>query len=154
MLAVRDYRAIEMVFPLIGDFFDRCCTKIDSVPTKTVFSKYTELLPTSMCYNSVLKWAAFRPSKLSSQIRLFKHIAIEVLCPFHTSNLGTLQFQLLDHILDDIRRFWGLHFNYACVLEQGHTLFKAQYSQKFKRRPTAQNEATSTIDRYNAIQLE
>lgn len=50
MLEAKDYRALDMVFPFIGSYIDRCCNEGDEAPVTSIYLQYSDILVISMRY--------------------------------------------------------------------------------------------------------
>ena len=65
---------------------------------------------------------------------------------FQKSQMNTLNFHMLDHLVDDLRRNGGLKFSDSCLYEHSHVKVKQFYRETSKRKDTALKQ---TIESYH-----
>ena len=92
-------------------------------------------------------WTEADVNKLQKLIDSFKTNARDVLGEYHTSNMGTRKWLLLDHLACDIRRTGGLRHIDAGPYENSHVNFKQAYRQSSQRKATGLEE---TFSKFNA----
>lgn len=145
MLEGTDYRSLDIVFPFVGMFVDRCTDEIQTAVSTKLFVLYVEVMQSAMSYDSHMQvtWNEASVIKLEQKIRLFKKKAVELYANFQPSGLCTEKMHLLDHICEDIRRMGGLRSSDASLYEYSHTLVKAAYRSSSKRRNSAMNETVA-----------
>ena len=85
MLEAKNYKAIDMVFPFVAAFIDRCSGDEESHPLTKVCSRYTELMTWTLQIGSSQGWTEADVNKLQKLIDSFKTIARDVLGEYHPS---------------------------------------------------------------------
>ena len=71
--------------------------------------------------------------------------AVEVFGRYQKSNMGTVKWHLLNHIVDDMLRLGSMIVCDAGIYEQSHRLFKFIYETTNKRLSTAIHDTISTL---------
>lgn len=154
MLEAKDFQALDMVFPFIGAYIDRCCGEVETSPTTRIFTMYSEIL--MMVYRRRMKpgWTEQDLKKLKEKIVRFKKEAVELYESYQASGMGTLKFHLLDHLVDDLRRMGGIHTLDAGLYEHSHARVKRWYNRTSKRRATAMSESMEILQRSQAYEKQ
>lgn len=155
MLEARDHKSMDMVFPFIAAYIDRCYGEIEQCPTTRVSSLYSTILFTLARKGDRCGWTPDDLSLLRTHIHRFKHIFVDLFARYQPSGMGTLKFHLLDHLVDDIKRLGSISVMDAGPFEYSHTLFKQQYRGTSKRRHSAMKESIRQINRseYCGLQM-
>ena len=154
MLEGKDYRSIDMVFPFVGMMVDRACGEVGTAVTTRLFVLYSEIVQLFLSHTqqeSVL-WNERKLNFLQHKIQNFKKTATQLYSDHHASDLCTTKMHMLDHIVDDIRRFGGLRYCDASLYEYSHTMVKSAHRATSRRRNSAMTEtiAIYTKDRNQA----
>eukprot|EP00737_Agarophyton_chilense_P001689 gb/GEZJ01001895.1/.p3 GENE.gb/GEZJ01001895.1/~~gb/GEZJ01001895.1/.p3 ORF type:complete len:178 (+),score=19.70 gb/GEZJ01001895.1/:2858-3391(+) len=82
MVEPKEYRALDVVFPFIGAFFDRCCDKVDTAPIPSILTLYTDLVNNVLHYHDSPEWTQIRIRSLKILIKNFKFNHLSILGPF------------------------------------------------------------------------
>lgn len=151
MLEAKDYRAVDMVFPFIAAFIDRCCDEVSDAPITTICTSYGDITNQALRHGSEEPWTKKEIDELEKRIDMFKVKCRETLGPFHPSELRTLKFHLLDHLCDDIRTSGGMQYVHAGPYEASHTMFKEHYRKTSCRKSTAMEETMNRMDTESAL---
>lgn len=104
-----------MIISVIGVLFNRCCNQDPSAPGIAAFTMYPNLLISNMRSHFLPEWTEERLSAPHNKIRSFNKSAVFVLGLYHPCNLGTLNYNVHDHIIDGLRSLGRLHFNDADI---------------------------------------
>lgn len=133
MLQGKDYKSLDMVFPFIGMFLDRCCDEVHLALSTTVFVQYVDIMQSALSYDNNPSWTESRVRSLEKKIKSFKSNALSLYSGHHPFSLRTEKFQVLDRIGEDIRRMGGIQYGNAGLCEYSHTLVKQAYRSGSKR---------------------
>ena len=134
MLEGKELQALDMVFPFIGAFLDRICGETDSCQVTTVFTLYSDIVMISARRNMPEGWKKDELESLREKIKMFKKRAVEVFKTYQSSEMGTLKFHLLDHLVDDLERVESYTVLDAGLYEYTHVFSKRAYRRTSKKR--------------------
>ena len=149
MLEGKDYRNLDMVFPFVGMFLDRACGETTTAVSTNLFVMYVEIVQESLSYtpDGTTMWNENKVLSLEKKIRMFKNMANRLYSTHQKSELCTQKVQMLDHIVEDIRRLGGLRYSDASLYEYSHTIVKAAHRATSRRRHSAMEETISAYSK-------
>ena len=150
LLQAKDFQSLDMVFPIVGGFIDRCCGEVSDCPNTRVFTKYSDVLNFVFRRRLKLGWVEEELEELDEMIRDFKSTAVEVFGPYQKSNMGTLKFHLLDHLVEDLGRFPNIEVLNAGIYEYSHCIVKRMYNHTSRRKNSAMSESVRMLERSEA----
>ena len=148
MLEGKDYKQLDYVFPFVMAFVDRITGMIDNGQTK-VHTMYSDLL--YQLYHNIER-NGLNPQtadSLEQHIALFKQTCKDIFEKHVNRGLFTLKFHLLDHLVEDLRKYGTLDFLDAGPYENYNATIKGFYKLTSKRKQTAFQE---TINKMNSSQ--
>ena len=120
---------IEVILPFVGTIVNMTCD-LKHNPVLKVFTIYVELVSSLLSDNRSKSWTSTILGELEQKIILFKDTAVGTLSGYSTSGFWTLKFDLLDHLVDDLRRMKGFRF-----LDAGSTNNRTLCSRGFMQPP-------------------
>ena len=145
MLEAKDYKSVDMIFPFIGMFSDRCCGESSIAPCTNLFVEYVDLMQMTMSYRGTKQWTRSKIETLEKMIEQFKNHATDLFGDHQRSRFRTEKFHALDHICQDIRRMGSIVSGDAGLYEHAHTLVKTAYRSGSKRRQSVMDETILSL---------
>ena len=88
---------------------DRVCGECDTCPVTKTFTAYVDVMNKVCGHNGREIWKSGEISSLKEEIKEFKRIGLSTFRFYQKSGMGTVKWNLLDHIPDDIVRNGGLY---------------------------------------------
>lgn len=95
-----------MVFPFIGHYIERCSSKGNVLPLTSIYTQYSDIVETSLCYDFPPECAEQQVDTLQDADIHFNKEVKERFSRHHLSGLRSLTFHLLDHRATDFED-WG-----------------------------------------------
>ncbi len=150
MLEGKDYRNLDYVYPFVMAYVDRITNCINNGLTE-VNTIYSDILYTLYHTITVRGLTPHISSNLQSLIKTFKSKCVNLFSPFVDKGLFSLKFHLLDHLMEDLRKYGNLDFLDAGPYENYNFVIKEFYRMTSKRKKTAFSEVIQKMNSNNII---
>lgn len=147
MLEGRDYKGLDKVFPFVAAFIDRCTGHERTAPMTRVHTMYSEIVNEVTGDGEYKIRSEEELVKLEERVKEFKRELVERFDDHCESGLYTLKFHLLDHMVEDIRKFGTLSVLDGSPFEHFNVHIKQAYRKTSQRRSTRMMETVGVIER-------
>ena len=154
MLEARQYKAVDMVFPIVAAYIDRVCGETSNCPTTKTATKYCDIVLDTFRRSRRQGWTSSELHRLKEDIANFKTVCKNTYANYQPSRMGTLKFHLLDHLVEDLKRLGTVDVMDAGLFEQSHTRFKRKYKGSSQRHGTAMKESIREIHREEVYEAQ
>lgn len=124
---------------------DRLCGETLQSPTTKVMVMYSDLVKSAFRQGKDPGHSSEDLSNLEQDISDFKNFSQSLYGPYQTSEMRSVKFHLLDHLVDDVKRMCSLKSMDAGLHESSHREVKSCYRSTSKRYATAMSETVSAI---------
>ena len=148
MLEGKNYRALDMVFPIIVGFLERCLGFASAPVLTDLHVRYSELMLKTQFDIVESGVSPAVVAQLKEDIHNFKQEMVAVYGPHSSHGLYTLKFHLLDHLADDIGKYGNVAVIDASAYEGYNTNIKSSFRQTSRRRETRMSETVDFLS-YN-----
>ena len=152
MLEASDLLCVDQIFPFIGALVDRLCGEVEEAPTTKVMTMYTDIV--SLLYRRNMEPGHSEQDiiVLRNKIKSFKELSCKLYGKYQSSQMRTLKFHMLDHVLSDIECFGALDAMDAGVYESSHKEVKRVHRGTSRRHATAMDETVRAVGEIQALQ--
>ena len=141
MLEARNYRSIDMVFPLIGMLVDRYSSGDESASVTRLYTIYVDIMQEALSYNNYSHiWSEQWLVLLERNVKLFEIMSRNICSQFQACEFCTEKFHQLEHIIYDLKSLVGLRYGDAGLYEHARTFIKSAYRTGSKPNQFAMQE--------------
>lgn len=145
MLEGKDYRSVDMVFPFVAAFIYRCTGLEEDAPLTRINTTYSEIFNKLLNDGPEEGWSEQDIISLGDDITSCKTSVIKTFDDHCESCLHTLTVHLLDHLVEDVRRFRMLSFIDGSAYENFNVIVKQSYRSTSKLQVTRMEETLSRM---------
>jgi len=145
MLEGKNFRSIDLVFPFIASFIDRALGFQGNPVITTVKTMHTEVMVTCLHDFPRKGVSEVDLQDFEKKIYNFKKTVMQFYGKYCEKGLFTLKFHLLDHMVEDMRKFGTLSVLDASAYEHFNTDIKAAVRRTSQRSQYRMDETVAVL---------
>jgi len=145
MLEGKNYRAVDMVFPFLAAFFDRAVGFSQDPSFTALNTMYTDIMVCVLHDYPRSGISSEDVEDLGNRVLQFKEAVIAFFGDYCDKGVFTLKFHLLDHMVDDLRRFGSLSVLDASAYEHFNTDIKSAVRRTSQRNQFRMDETVGVL---------
>ena len=146
MLEGKDYRNLDYFFPFVYAYVDGWLGNHDTAPLTSIHTKYTDIMQQLYSDNHGFGWNDQALVEFNDTLHHFKTDMTSLFQVFCPTDMGTLKYHLLDHIIDDLSKFGSIRLLSASPYEHFNLQIKAAYASTSKRIRTRDVETNNILN--------
>lgn len=131
MLEEKDYLYVDLGFPFVSAFTDRCLGRNESHEQTTAHTKYTDLMKSVRFPENDGSGGPVTGALVDDLATEIKKLVVKTFVDHTEKGLFTLKFHLLDHLAEDITRFGSLPSLDATAFEHLNITIRKSYRTNY-----------------------